>query len=111
VLDFSSDTSSRGVADLYCFSLDLEEHRDLVSIVGWIVARCKILFLDVPIEWRPSRTIFFTFIIAFGGFIMFNMTDATLPDLRLNALAWLLLASMCGLVYQSQPTRRSRVTE
>jgi O-antigen ligase len=83
----------------------------LVTIVGWIVARGTILFLDFPIEWRPSRTIFFTFIIAFGGFIMFNMTDVTLPDLRLNALAWLLLASICGLVYQSQPTRRSRVAE
>jgi O-antigen ligase len=92
-------------------SLGMPATIGLVGIVGWIVARGTILFLDFPIEWRPSRTIFFTFIIAFGGFIMFNMTDVTLPDLRLNALAWLLLASICGLYYQSQPTRRSRVIE
>jgi O-antigen ligase len=92
-------------------SLGLAATMGLVTIVGWIVARGTILFLDFPIEWRQSRTIFFTFLIAFGGFIMFNMTDVTLPDLRLNALAWLLLASICGLYYQSQPARRSRITE
>jgi O-antigen ligase len=92
-------------------SLGLPATIGLIAIVGWIVARGTILFLDFPIEWRSSRTIFFTFLIAFGGFIMFNMTDVTLPDLRLNALAWLLLASICGLYYQSQPSPRSRVTE
>ncbi|WP_310488383.1 O-antigen ligase family protein [Chamaesiphon sp. VAR_69_metabat_338] len=92
-------------------SLGLPATIGLIAIVGWIVARGTILFLDFPIEWRSSRTIFFTFLIAFGGFIMFNMTDVTLPDLRLNTLAWLLLASICGLYYQSQPSRRSRVTE
>jgi O-antigen ligase len=92
-------------------SLGLPATIGLVTIVGWIFMLGTILFLDFPIDWRPSRTIFFTFLIAFGGFIMFNMTDVTLPDLRLNALAWLLLASICGLYYQSQPTRRSRVTE
>jgi O-antigen ligase len=92
-------------------SLGLPATIGLVGIVGWIVARGTILFLDFPIAWRESRTIFFSFIIAFGGFIMFNMTDVTLPDLRLNALAWLLLASVCGLCYQSQPAQRSRVIE
>jgi O-antigen ligase len=76
----------------------------LVAIVGWVVARGTILFLDFPIDWQHSRTMFFTFLLAFGGFIMFNMTDVTLPDLRLNALAWLLLSSICGLFYQSQPS-------
>ncbi len=76
----------------------------LVAIVGWVVARGTMLFLDFPIDWQHSRTLFFTFLLAFGGFIMFNMTDVTLPDLRLNALAWLLLSSICGLVYQSQPS-------
>lgn len=77
----------------------------LIAIVGWIVARATILFLDFPIEWRHSRTIFFTFTIGFGGFIMFNMTDVTAPDLRLNTFAWLFLASICGLFYQSQLPR------
>jgi O-antigen ligase len=83
-------------------SLGLPMTIGLVSIIGWVIARGTILFLDFPIEWRQSRTIFFTFLMAFGGFIMFNMTDVTLPDLRLNTLAWLLLAGICGLFYQSE---------
>ncbi|WP_309738127.1 O-antigen ligase family protein, partial [Chamaesiphon sp. OTE_20_metabat_361] len=83
-------------------SLGLPATICLVGIVGWIVTCGTRLFLDFPIEWRHSRTIFFTYLMAFGGFIAFNMTDVTLPDLRLNTLAWLLLASICGLFYQSQ---------
>jgi O-antigen ligase len=83
-------------------SLGLPATICLVAIVGWIVTCGTRLFLDFPIEWRHSRTIFFTYLMAFGGFVAFNMTDVTLPDLRLNTLAWLLLASICGLFYQSQ---------
>jgi O-antigen ligase len=83
-------------------SLGLPATICLVGIIGWIVTCGTRLFLDFPIEWRHSRTIFFTYLLAFGGFIAFNMTDVTLPDLRLNTLAWLLLASICGLFYQSQ---------
>ena len=83
-------------------SLGLPATVCLVGIIGWIVTCGTRLFLDFPIEWRHSRTIFFTYLMAFGGFIAFNMTDVTLPDLRLNTLAWLLLASICGLFYQSQ---------
>jgi O-antigen ligase len=90
------------VVIMLCASLGLPATICLVGIIGWIVACGTRLFLDFPIEWRHSRTIFFTFLLAFGGFIIFNMTDVTLPDLRLNTLAWLLLASICGLFYQSQ---------
>jgi O-antigen ligase len=83
-------------------SLGLPATIGLVSIVGWIVARSTMLVLDFPIDWRHSRTIFFTFLIAFGGFMMFNMTDVTLPDLRLNTLAWLILASIWGLCCESE---------
>ncbi|WP_309739195.1 O-antigen ligase family protein [Chamaesiphon sp. OTE_20_metabat_361] len=83
-------------------SLGLPATICLVGIIGWIVTCGTRLFLDFPIEWRHSRTIFFTYLMAFSGFVAFNMTDVTLPDLRLNTLAWLLLASICGLFYQSQ---------
>lgn len=90
------------VVIMLCASLGVPATICLVGIIGWIVTCGTLLFLDFPIEWRHSRTIFFTFLMAFGGFILFNMTDVTLPDLRLNTLAWLLLASICGLFYQSQ---------
>jgi O-antigen ligase len=74
----------------------------MCSLVGWILARATILFLDFPIQWRSERTLFFTYLIAFAGFMIFNITDVTALDLRLNTLAWVLLASLCGVFYRSQ---------
>ncbi len=74
----------------------------ICSLVGWVLTQATILFLNFPIQWRSERTIFFTYLIAFAGFTIFNITDVTALDLRLNALAWLLLASLCGVYYQSQ---------
>lgn len=73
-----------------------------MSLVGWIVTCAMILFLSFPIEWHDSRTIFLTFIVAFGGFILSQVSNVTVADLRLNTLAWILLSSLCGLFYRSQ---------
>jgi O-antigen ligase len=70
----------------------------LFSLVGWILAQGTCLFLDFPIQWRSDRTIFFTYLVAFAGFIIFNITDVTALELRLNTFAWLILASVFGLV-------------
>ena len=76
----------------------------LCAIVGWILAQSTILFLNFPLQWRSERTIFFTYLVAFGGFIIFNITDVTALELRLNTHAWLILASMCGVVYRARST-------
>jgi O-antigen ligase len=70
----------------------------LLALVGWILAQAVHLFLSFPLEWRSERTIFFTYLVSFTGFIIFNLTDVSLVDFRLNTLAWLLLASIYGLV-------------
>ncbi|WP_373542807.1 O-antigen ligase family protein [Chamaesiphon sp.] len=74
----------------------------LCAIVGWILAQSTILLLNFPLQWRSERTIFFTYLVAFGGFIIFNITDVTALELRLNTHAWLILASMCGVVYRAR---------
>lgn len=74
----------------------------LSSLVGWVLAQSTILFLNFPLQWRSERTIFFTYLLAFGGFIIFNITDVTALELRLNTHAWLILASMCGIVYRAR---------
>ena len=76
----------------------------LCSLVGWVLAQSMLLFLNFPLQWRSERTIFFTYLVAFGGFIIFNITDVTALELRLNTHAWLILASMCGLVYRAKST-------
>jgi O-antigen ligase len=73
----------------------------LFGLVGWILTQGTILFLNFPIQWRSERTIFFTYLVAFAGFTIFNITDVTALELRLNTHAWLILASICGIVNRS----------
>ncbi len=73
----------------------------LCGIVGWIIAQGTILFLNFPLPWRSDRSIFLTYLVAFAGFIIFNIADVTALELRLNTHAWLILASICGVVYRS----------
>jgi O-antigen ligase len=74
----------------------------LFMLVGWIVFQGTRLFLNFPLQWRTDRTIFFTYLVAFAGFIIFNITDVTALELRLNTFAWLLLSSMFGLVWRAE---------
>ncbi len=78
----------------------------IFGLVGWIIAQSTILLLDFPIQWESERTIFFTYLIAFAGFMVFNIADVTALELRLNTHAWLILASLCGLVYRVRSTRQ-----
>ncbi len=48
-------------------------------------------------QWQQDQLIFSTFIIAFCALSLFNCLDVTLFDLRLNLLAWLILAAINGV--------------
>ena len=69
----------------------------LFCLVGWILGRGVHLFINFPIEWRSERTIFFTYLVAFLGFMLFNIADVTVLDLRNNTHARVILASIYGL--------------
>ena len=73
----------------------------LFSLVGWILGKGTCLFINFPLEWRSERTIFFTYLVAFIGFMLFNITDVTALELRLNTHAWLILAGIYGLTSRS----------
>jgi O-Antigen ligase len=76
----------------------------LCGLVGWT------LFLAViRIEiWSKSqekkykeRLILFTYLVAFGSCVLFNVFDVTVFDLRVNTLSWLLLSAIAGIVNSS----------
>jgi O-antigen ligase len=69
----------------------------IFGLVGWIMMQGTRLFLNFPLQWRAERTVFFTYLVAFAGFMMFNIADVTALELRLNTLAWLLLAGIWGV--------------
>ncbi len=80
------------------------------GLIGWILGQSVLIlrnWLDIEhlqdkASWLQDKLIFFTYLVAFGGFTLFNLVDVTLFDLRVNTLAWLVLSAICGVVYRYQ---------
>jgi O-antigen ligase len=47
-----------------------------------------------------DRLIFFSYLLAFVGWVLLNTVDVTLFDFRLNTFSWLILAAICGVVHR-----------
>ncbi len=72
----------------------------LMAIVGSIMVQAVRFLLN----WsgKDGQLIFFSYLIAFNSYILFNFTDVTIFDLRVNTFAWILLAAISGVVTKSQ---------
>jgi O-antigen ligase len=76
----------------------------LLGLVGSIIIRgSKLVMIWSDLsptpgaqQWQQDQLMFLTFIIAFCALSLFNLLDVTLFDLRLNLLAWVLLAAING---------------
>ena len=64
-------------------------------IVGWVMIQA-VRSLQ---HWsdRESKLIVFSYLVAFTSCILFNLTDVTIFDLRVNTIAWILLAAIGGV--------------
>jgi len=79
----------------------------LLGVVGGAIARATVLLTGwsslTPTpgsqQWQQDHLIFLTFVLAFGAISLFNLLDVTLFDLRMNLLAWLLLAGINGVTH------------
>jgi O-antigen ligase len=67
-------------------------------LVGWVMVNGSRLLLDFPAEWQEDRMIYFSYLLAFIGIVLFSMTTPALVDLRANTLSWTILAAVTGLV-------------
>jgi O-antigen ligase len=65
-----------------------------ITLVGSIMFRSVRDFMKVTIVDLYDRQILFGYILAFSAFIAFNTVDVTVFDLRLNAIAWVLLGAL-----------------
>ncbi len=79
------------------------------GLVGWVLGQAVLLigvWSDVApseaarYQWYQNRLILFTYLVTFGGCILFNLLDVTIFDFRVNLLGWLLLSAICGVVYR-----------
>jgi len=76
----------------------------LCSLVGWILGQGVLWINQARSLFDSDRLIVFSYLVAFGGCILFNMLDVTLFDLRVNTLGWLLLSAIAG-VTASKPEK------
>ena len=68
----------------------------LLASVGRVMFRaCQLLLARREIASSP---IFFSYIVAFTSYIIFNLADVSIFDLRINTIAWVLLAAIDGVV-------------
>ena len=80
----------------------------LLLFMGVIAAiafqACKLLTI-----WssKESSLIFFSYLIAFFGCILFNLADVSIFDLRINTIGWILLAAISG-VTNSQLSKNNK---
>jgi O-antigen ligase len=67
----------------------------LSLIVGKIMAN-GLFYLSLQKNQR-DRLLIFTYILAFSSYILFNLFDVTIFDLRINTIGWTLLAGINGI--------------
>jgi O-antigen ligase len=84
------------------------------GIVGWIIAQAVLLISNwyklnpssernrsnrgVAAPAKRDRLILFTYIVAFASCVLFNLSDVTIFDLRVNTFGWILLSAISGVV-------------
>lgn len=70
----------------------------LLSVwVGWIYAQGWRLFIFLRQQKAGGELIIFTYLVAFGACVLFNLVDVTLSDVKINTIVWLLLAAIAGV--------------
>ncbi|MEH1821671.1 MAG: O-antigen ligase family protein [Nostoc sp.] len=68
------------------------------GLLAWILITGVQLLQKSKYINTGDRLIFFSYLLAFSGWILLNTVDVTLFDFRLNALSWLIVAAICGVI-------------
>ncbi|MEA5565249.1 O-antigen ligase [Anabaena sp. UHCC 0399] len=71
------------------------------GLLGWILFTGIQLLQKSHLLALENRLIFFSYLVIFVEWLLFNTVDVTLFDFRLNTISWLLMAAICGTVYHS----------
>ncbi|MFS0518356.1 O-antigen ligase family protein [Nostoc sp. UIC 10607] len=69
------------------------------GLLAWILISGGQLLRKSKYINTEDRLIFFSYFLAFVGWVLLNTVDVTLFDFRLNTLSWLILAAICGVVH------------
>ncbi|MEH2265364.1 O-antigen ligase family protein [Nostoc sp.] len=70
------------------------------ALLAWIlITGIQLLRKSKHIN-TEDRLIFFSYLLAFVGWMLLNTVDVTLFDFRLNALSWIIFAAICGVIHR-----------
>ncbi|MEH1857292.1 MAG: O-antigen ligase family protein [Nostoc sp.] len=69
------------------------------GLLAWILITSVQLLQKSKYINTGDKLIFFSYLLSFVGWILLNTVDVTLFDFRLNALSWLILAAIAGVVH------------
>ena len=76
----------------------------LVGIVGFIMYKAFVSLINWKIDCQASprhssKLIYFSYVIVFLCCILFNLSDVTIFDLRVNTIIWIVLAAVSGIAF------------
>ncbi|MDF5722343.1 MAG: O-antigen ligase family protein [Rhizonema sp. PD37] len=86
-----------------------------LGTIGWIFIGGVQILQSRTTKLAPSgsqfihqedRLIFFSYLVTFGGLVLFNTVDVSLFDFRLNTISWVLLSAVSGVVYSYKQRHR-----
>ncbi|MEN9568429.1 MAG: hypothetical protein RLZZ69_3625 [Cyanobacteriota bacterium] len=72
----------------------------IISLLLFLAIIAVIMFLAIKQFSSSSQEfdlVIFSYLVAFTAYILFNLTDVTIFDLRVNTIAWILLAAISGV--------------
>ncbi|MEH2135464.1 O-antigen ligase family protein [Nostoc sp.] len=70
------------------------------ALLAWILITGVQLLRNAKHINTEDRLIFFSYLLAFVGWMLLNTVDVTLFDFRLNALSWVIFAAICGVIHR-----------
>ncbi|AUB35689.1 O-antigen ligase [Nostoc flagelliforme CCNUN1] len=70
------------------------------GLLAWILITSVQFLRKSKYINKEDRLIFFSYLLAFVGWVLFNTVDVTIFDFRLNAFSWLILAAIYGVVHR-----------
>jgi O-antigen ligase len=78
-----------------------------VGLVGWILFNATRLLLIWSHESRSPKKqrdhlLLLSYLIAFGSVTLYNLSDVTIFDIRVNLIGWIILAAIAGIVSRYQ---------
>lgn len=69
----------------------------IMFIIGRILWQGILALNTLKLQTKSEAIILFSYLVVFGSFMIFNLFDVSIFDLRLNLLSWIILAAISGV--------------